>query len=245
MGHNWNEKKMFIGVCDDDKEWCECAAKIIQNFADKIQMEVELFFFHNGQEFLDYRGQPIDLLFLDIEISDMNGIELAKKVNIQWPGCQIVFLTNYLYYAVEIFETKHVYYVLKGEFEVRLPEVFNKVMHIMEQNGKKIVFKVVKGKEIIVRPEDILYIERELRHTIVHTSWGDFRVREKIDDLIERFSEIDFSRCHHSYIVHFPAVREKTREAYIMENGVEIAISRGYSKDTNDKWMRWALLQMS
>ena len=124
-------------------------------------------------------------------------------------------------------------------------EVFDKVLHQAEQSGKKLIFSASWGRQVIVRLTDMYYLERELRYTMVHTSWGDFQIKEKLDDLIHSLPEGEFSRCHHSYIIYLPAVREKRKNSYILENGKEIAISRSYMKQTNEDWMRWALLQMS
>lgn len=236
---------MKIGLCDDDKKWCDHAEEVIKLFSIKINLDVEIVIFHDKNELLQYEKTPVDVLFLDIELGDDNGISIANEVNKNWPGCQIVFLTNYLYYALEIFQTDHVYYVLKEQFEERITEVFRKILHIFEQSNARISFLGARGAEIFVYPQEIYYLERNLRQTIVHATWGDFQVKEKLDDILQRLSKYDFSRCHNSYIVHLPAVREKKKTSYVLENGKEVVISRGYAKQTNEDWMRWALLQMS
>ena len=53
------------------------------------------------------------ILFMDIEMSDENGIDLAMEVNRKWPKCQVVYLTNFWSYAMEVYETRHVYYIVK------------------------------------------------------------------------------------------------------------------------------------
>lgn len=236
---------MKIGLCDDDKVWCDYAEKVIKAFAIKIEINVEISVFQNKQELLQYEKAPMDVLFLDIELGEDNGIAIADEINKRWTGCQIVFLTNYLYYALEIFQTDHIYYVLKEQFEERISEVFNKIIHFFEQNNTKISFRGARGTEIQIYPQEIYYLERNLRQTIVHATWGNFQVKEKLDDILKRLSKYDFSRCHNSYIIYLPAVREKKKASYVLENGKEIAISRGYAKQTKEDWMRWALLQMS
>lgn len=237
---------MMIGICDDDRDWCRRAAEEIRLFAQNIGQDAEVIPFYSGDEIREWKQQPWDVLFLDIELGEeRDGISLAREVNERFPGCQIVFLTNYLFYAVDIFQTRHTYFVLKEQLGERLPEVFDKVLHQAEQSGKKLIFSASWGRQVIIRLTDMYYLERELRYTMVHTSWGDFQIKEKLDDLIHSLPEGEFSRCHHSYIIYLPAVREKRKNSYILENGKEIAISRSYMKQTNEDWMRWALLQMS
>lgn len=237
---------MLIAICDDDQSWCEFASNIIKKYMEKIGQQIELLTFWSGQQLLDYEGETIDIVFLDIELEEeKNGILLAKEMNQKYPTCQIVYVTNYLFYAVDIFQTEPTYFVLKEQLEMRLPEIVEKVIHKLEQHSKKLVFSAAWGKQIIVQPSDIYYLERELRYTIVYTTWGNFQIKEKLDSLIKRLPKPDFSRCHHSYIVYFPAVREKGRNSFLLVNGKEIMISRGYLKQTNQDWMRWVLLQMS
>ena len=237
---------MIIGVCDDDKSWCGYAAKVIGEYAKNTGQNVEVSSFYNSDEVLSWKGQPCDVMFMDIELGEeKNGISVARELNNRFPGCQIVFLTNYLFYAVDIFQTRHTYFVLKEQLEERLPEVFDKLLHQLEQSGKKMIFSASWGRQVIVRLSDMYYLERELRYTTVHTSWGDFQIKEKLDELMDSLPENEFSRCHHSYIVYFPAVREKKKNSYVLENGKEIAISRSYMKQTNEDWMKWALFQMS
>lgn len=237
---------MIIGVCDDDRSWCDTAAGVISGYVEKLGYNVEVTSFNNGDDVLNWQGQPWDVMFMDIELGEeKNGISVAGELNKRFPGCQIVFLTNYLFYAVDIFQTQHTYFVLKEQLEERLPEVFDKIMHQLEQSGKKLIFSASWGRQIIVRLSDMYYLERELRYTTVYTSWGDFQIKEKLDELMGDLPENEFSRCHHSYIIYFPAIREKKKNSYVLENGKEIIISRSYMKQTNEDWMKWALLQMS
>lgn len=100
---------MRIGICDDDKLWREKAQKIIEEYAVKSHLPMQIFLFVSGEDVLKYDGAPLDVLFCDIELENAeeesapekedhvtkeNGITLAKKVNQKWPHCQIVYLTN-------------------------------------------------------------------------------------------------------------------------------------------------------
>lgn len=236
---------MKIGLCDDDRSWCDLAGKVIRTFAAEKKIDVEIWAFTDKEDLMLYSGTPLDILFLDIELGEDNGISIAGEINRKWTNCQIVFLTNYIYYALDIFQTNHVYYALKEQFEQRISEIFHKIFHTMEQSHAKILFTGSRSTEIMICPSEIYYLERNLRQTIIHTKNGDYYVKEKLDEILEKVSEYDFSRCHNSYVVYFPSVREKKKNSYVLENGKEILISRGYAKQSNEDWMRWALLQMS
>lgn len=236
---------MRIGLCDDDQSWCNLAEKMIVTFTEKVNIDVDILTFHCEKDLWDEETLPVDVLFLDIELEEDDGISVAKKINQKWPECQIIFLTNYLYYALDTYQTEYIYFILKEQFEQRIEEVFKKIFSVYEKRNVTISFQGARGAEILVHPQEIYYLERNLRQTIVHATWGDFQVKEKLDDIMKRLSPYDFSRCHNSYIIYMPAVREKKKSSYVLENGKEVLISRGYARQTNEDWMRWALLQMS
>ena len=70
-----------------------------------------------------YDGYPLDMLFMDIVLENeegKNGIDIVTAVNKKWKDCQIVYLTNYLFYATEVYHTEHVFFALKEQFEERI-----------------------------------------------------------------------------------------------------------------------------
>lgn len=237
---------MRIGICDDDKVWCGTAERILDNFFEQLGREGEVFCFYTEEELLAYKGVPLDILFLDIQLREDKGegISLAAKINEKWKTCQIAYLTNYLFYATEVYNTSHIFFVLKQQFEQKLPEIFRKIFHQMEQKDKKLVFSVIGNEKVCLAPEEIYYFERSRRATVISSVWGKFSVWDKIADLEKRLPELDFVKCHSSYIVYFPAVREMKKNEFVMENGDRITISRSHEKKVKERFMKWSLTQM-
>ena len=115
----------------------------------------------------------------------------------------------------------------------------------MEQKSERLIFSVVGGKEVILAPEDILYFERSGRVTRIVTVWGNYEIWDKLKDVMDKLSEVDFVRCHNSYIVYMPAVRELGKSCFILKNGTKIMISRSHMKGVKAAFMRWAMTQIA
>lgn len=235
-----------IGICDDEQNWHHEAKRMIISYAATINCPVELEFFYGRQELLGYSGAPLDAIFMDIELEQENGINVALEINEKWPECAIVYVTNYLFYTTDSYETEHIYFVLKEQFEKRLGAIFDKLFHMREQVQKKLIFEVIGGslREVSLSLKEILYFERDKRRTLVHTVWGTYEVWDKISNIEGRLPEFDFVRCHNSYIVYLPAVREFTMTSIIMKDGTVIAVSRNYAGHTKMAFTRWAALEM-
>ena len=102
-----------IGICDDAPDWREKTRETVKHCTDQMANSVEIYSFQNGNELLSEEHPPMHIMFMDIEMSDENGIDLAMEVNRKWPKCQVVYLTNFWSYAMEVYETRHVYYIVK------------------------------------------------------------------------------------------------------------------------------------
>lgn len=234
-----------VAICDDEKLWRDKAEEILKRYASDFSIEMNIELFRGKQELLTYEGIPLEVIFMDIDLGNETGIEAVEEINKKWPSSQVVYLTSYLNYATEVYSTKHSYYVLKDQFEKRLPEIFLKVLKERERRGSRILFNLIGKSSAVLSPMDIYYFERDKRVTRIVTVWGNFEIKDKLEDVQRRLSDIEFLRCHNSYIVYLPAVREMESNDFIMENGDRIPISRNYAPNAKKAFMNWALTNMS
>lgn len=241
---------MIIGICDDDKLWCRRAEHLIQEYANKIQTEMEVINFYSVTRLTEYAGEPLDIIFMETIFKDKkddehrrDGIWLGRFVNEKWKNCQIVYLTNSMDYVTDVYCTDHLFFVLKDHFAKWISNIFDKAFHCLEQYKEKYLFEAIGGKHFSVRTEDIWYFERSGRVTKVVTTWGTYEIWDKINDIYERISKMDFLRCHNSYIIYYPVIREIVYEKITLENGRVIPISRSYRKKVRQEFARWAVLQ--
>lgn len=239
-------ENLRIGICDDEQTWHDRAKQIIESYAKQCNCSVELVFFYNKEEVLKYEGNPLDSVFMDIELEEENGINVARLLNEKWPDCAICYVTNYLFYATDSYQTEHIYFVLKEQLEKKIGSIFDKLFHIQEQAKQKLIFEVIsdKIKEISLSPKEILYFERNKRRTFIHTVWGTYAVWDRIGEIENRLPEADFVRCHNSYIVYLPAIREISKKDILMKDGTIIPVSRNYVSHTHNGFMRWAATEI-
>ena len=235
---------MVIGICDDDKIWSRRAERIIEEYGERILLETEVFRFADREELFRYEGKPLDVLFMDIVLENEDGITLASEVNQKWTNCRIVYTTNYLCYATEVYDTEHIFYTLKEQFESKIGKIFSKILHEMEQNHKSLIF-TASGQSVALAPEEIFYFERQGRKTSIRTVWGNLEIRDKISDLAGRLPETDFLRCHSSYIVYLPNIKRAGKDTFTMKNDDVITISRAYEKTARAAFTRWMSSQLS
>ncbi|MGV2622629.1 UNVERIFIED_CONTAM: LytTR family DNA-binding domain-containing protein [Halobacillus marinus] len=186
--------------------------------------------------------QP-DVLFLDVEMPKMDGMEVAKAVQELKKQPIIVFATAYPDFAVEAFRHQAVDYLLKPFEEERLNETVERVIRLMQpetetlsQTGPSRL--AVEGEERIdyIDPGDIMYVYRDGRVTKIAGRNGTYETKAPLKEIEERLRSYSFYRIHKSYLVNLDYIDRLTpwfNGAYQLElKGTEerLSVSRNYVK---------------
>lgn len=114
-------------------------------------------------------GYAPDIAVLDIQMGEMDGISLAKRLNALTPSCRIIFVTSYLAFATEVYSTEHVYFILKSQIDERIGSALEKAVSAIDADrgsGAMLPVKVRGGTELIP-VKDVKYVERLGRKTHV------------------------------------------------------------------------------
>lgn len=191
--------------------------------------------------------QP-DVVFLDIEMPKMNGIEVAKTLVEVKKVPLIIFATAYPQFAVEAFRINAVDYLLKPYDEQQLKQTIERIEKTLyptltvdntEKLGK---LAIEAGGDIdYILPRDILYIYRNDKVTKIITQTDDYDVRTTLKELESRLVSFSFFRIHKGYLVNLKYVTRLTpwfNGAYQLElEGVDekLSVSRNYVKDLRQR----------
>lgn len=217
---------LWIAICDDDAVQLEVTRRAVMDTIGDWRPQVDLF--SDGVELLraleraDYRP---DIAILDIQMPGGSGIEVGKRLNELVPSCRIIFLTSYIGYATDVYETKHSYFVLKSELARRIGPALDRALADMEQDVR-LTFRAV-GEVRTVDVNEVLYFERNLRKTRVVCQRGTYETGSKPEELLRDVPSERFVHCHQSFWVQLRHVKSMGAEKFTLSNGVDIPISRG------------------
>lgn len=231
-----------IAICDDNKAELEQAAQTLRRFANETGYEVRFVLLDNAEDCVR-NSANYDVVFMDIEFEDGPlGIDAAVRINAEAPNCQIVYLTNYLHYSLDVYRTNHAWFVLKNQLEQRLPEIAQKLIFVESVRKAAIAIKPVGEEGIVtVSCNDIRYLERQNRITRVALyDGGEYIVREKVSELLDKLPGAWFGRCHNSFAVNYGSVRTLRASEVVLDNGVHLPVSRSRSKQFRSKYLVWA-----
>ena len=231
-----------VAVCDDDELQRDEAVAMLEEFSRSRRLDVRVSAFGSTEEFLaDGTPKQFDIVFMDIEFDGKpEGIDAVRRTNELAPNCQVVYLTNYLQYSVDVYRTDHVWFVLKNQFEDRLPEVFEKLEHIGEARRQFFVVSTKESGLAKIPCKDILYLERQTRISRIVCRTAEYEASDKLSVLMEKLPQSVFAFCHSSFIVNMPSIVELHDFEVVLENGERLPISRRYAKSFRQRYFEWA-----
>lgn len=175
-----------------------------------------------------------EIALLDIQLPGDSGIKLAAYLNETAPQCQIVYLTNFIDYASDVYHTKHVWFVTKNRAADTLPAALEEAREKLRIEQENILAVTLKDGLRMLPQSEILYLERKKRLTYIFTAAGVVSCAEPLDALAARLNPALFVRCHNSYIVSLRHIRYFRRTELQMSSGDIVSVSRQYHAALRD-----------
>lgn len=237
---------LVIGICDDN----ESDIKKIEQICKKIMLENQMICryisFVNGEEVLNYcknlENEKIDLLFLDVELPKMSGIELKEQILKYNLIYRITFVTNHRESILHSFSLKTIGFINKPV----LYEEVNKMIHIVLEEIKENILISYTGynSERIKTPiEDILYFEADGSYTKIYTCVQS-RNNSSCEMLSKKLGQIEkelriygFIRVHKSYLVNLSKIIDLDETVIIKDFEISIPIGRKYKEQVRKDYL--------
>lgn len=223
-----------IAVVDDEEILLEKTYNLIQdtvrtNYEINVDtyMSAESFFMNNDKEC------KYDVVFSDIQMNDMDGIQFGIMLRERFPNIYLIFLTSYAEYAVQSYALEAYQYILKQQMEERLPIVLKKVLSLVikEKRSYRLVGVLNDVKKIYFR--DIIYINKVKGAKYVEyvTMLGNYRERISLERLMKEMNAPEFILVERGYVVNVRHIVRLKSNAIYLKNGEEVVVSRSRFPD--------------
>ena len=190
-----------IAICDDEKHMSDHIRAMTSDFFRKKNREIQLGTFTSGEELLNYDGQ-IDILFLDIQMKGMDGMETARKLRADKFRGFLIFITVLKEMVFQSFEVQAYDYLVKPVEEKQFEKTIERLYTSM-QNASEDSLLVQKGYEVhIIREDEIVFCEIIDRKIYLNLTSGEVvDYYERIENLESKLDS-HFFRCHRSYLIN-------------------------------------------
>lgn len=233
-----------IGICDDRAEDIRRLSEALYAYDDSFQIS----HYQDGESLLeDCLNTKIlfDILFLDIYMPGLNGIETASKIRTSIKDVKIIFVSSSNEYYPEAYDVFAFNYIIKPINLQKLNRVLDQaLMSITKERRQQIQF-TYKAINYRILCSDILYIETRDKIIFFYiTDRTTLKCYAKIDDILKQLPEESFIRCHQSYAVNILHVNEMAENHFRVGTAV-INISKKYQKVSKDKYFEYLFTHMN
>lgn len=234
-----------IAICDDKKESIEAINEELYKVASKIGISIETYLYTDGKRIIELllkNNEDIQILFLDIDMPVITGLDVAKKLRENGVDIILVFISAHEQYVFESIDYNPFKYIRKSkmreEIEITLKKAY---MRVVAENKKKFMAKTEDG-EIRIDNSDIVYFEMQSRKINFVTSDGKKRTimgRKTIKELNRELADEDFIQIHSGCIVNTKYIDEYSGHDITLDNGQQLIVSRGRIKEVKDAVSRY------
>lgn len=234
-----------VGICDDNQAFLISCRRKLEQFFQNIEVDNKILEFSSKKELFDFLkgSELLNLLFLDIEMEEDNGIEIAKQIEFQGflEPPEIVFVTNYPQYCSDVYRVNHSFFVLKSELERYLPEIISGYQKREQQKQKMILIQNLQKQSVVLKLSQIIYCERELRKTKIYYKDVVIEVKDSIAELEELLWKegCPVCRCHNSFLVNMAKIEKLDVTEIQMIDKRRIPVSRAYRHKVQEKLAEW------
>ena len=224
-----------IFLCDDNQQMIDRYSKLINKFANKNRINITLSTFEIGEALVFHLSDApnkADIIYLDILMGVLNGMEIAKQLRKLGCNSEIIFLTTSEDYVFEAFDISPVQYLIKDSTSAeRFEEIFLRAVSLAEEKKTEMFVCESGGARKVIPMKDISYFEIWKRLVRVHYQGGEsFEYYGTMEQLEQQMLEKDFVRVHRSYMVNLQYIGKFQRPNLILKTGEVIPIGVTYTK---------------
>ncbi len=219
---------MQIAICDDERYYRKKIKELVQQYLERRGLPYMLSLFSSGEEFLEQRENAIkyDIVFMDINMSETDGIRTAERMRAFHSETYLVFVTAFINYVLEGYKVDAVRYIMKDTLDTAVEECMDAILQKMHVS--QVSFCFLEGERKLYT-DNILYVESRKHKVIFYymeSKMRTYEMYEKLDRIEIALDGYGFFRVHKSYLVNMKHLRSVNNYRAELDTGEELPIPR-------------------
>lgn len=221
-----------VAICEDEETERAYLSSLVRSWAEQSGYTIDLTIFDSAEAFLFHYAEEkdYDLLLLDIEMGEMDGVSLAKRVRKENETVQILFITGYSEYIADGYEVAALHYLMKPVNRDKLFEVLDRAVQKLRKNERTLTLSLPE-ETVRVPLYEIRYLDVRQNYTTVHGK-RDYTVKKTLREL-EPLLDDRFFRIGRSCILNLLFIQRVTRTDVFLTDGTVLPLPRGMYEPLN------------
>lgn len=239
-------KTVNVAVCDDEEFFLEALYSLVSTGMNENMYTFTITKYMHGRKLIeDYetKAGEYDLVFLDIDMPGMSGMEVAQNLRKKGYGGVICFVTSHDKYALDAYGVDALGYLIKPARYVDVKRLIEKAVvqiyyQYEKQEAEKRFLEIsIQGGKRTIDINKILYIEKRRNQSVIHMEDGEAVCYESLKSLYDRLNQNIFCYAHQGFVVNFDKIKEVTPTFIALGHGREVPVSRKYQKVLRERHM--------
>ena len=237
---------VHILICDDDAVFAQDMAKKILALPDYSPKSMNVQCLTDVNAMSAGELTKFDILFLDIDLGDKNGIELARTMRVRNVEAVLILVTNFSEYAPEGYEVDAFRYLPKAELERKLPGYFSDALAVCRTRQRKVEI-FCEGESMPVPVQALIYVESQGHEQLLHlTGWSkkELYTRMTMAQLEELLFPQGFLRIHKQFLVNMAYLQSLQSTGALLTTGKSLKASARNYRENQQKFVDWKTQQI-
>lgn len=235
-----------IAICDDEEFYRKELEKLIQVYGNEAEADLLIEIYAEAQtltEEIMKKNKMYDIIFFDVDMPEMSGIEAAKEIRKVDQQVLLCFVTSYEKYALDAYGVDAVGYVIKPMKYTDVKRIVEKAKILIyyrmdQEKANQRYLEVVSARDkVLLDLEKVVYIEKRRNQCVFHMTDGEQVCYDTLANVYKQLDPETFQYTHQGYIANFHYIKEVRRDAVCFGSGMEIPISRKYYEPVRKRHM--------
>lgn len=230
-------------ICEDEKDIAAYIEKTLAAEFAKHNIQVEFDIFYNGNKLLDMIAEHyhFDMVFMDIEMPEIDGISICKKIRQTNEDSLVVFISNKDELVFSTFEVQPFRFVRKSHYDSLLPDLVNALdTELARRNPSNIQIVEPRSKDIFsFDVNKIHYVEAQGKNCLIHNSKDITEIKISLSEIEELLVDYEFIKPHRSYLVNYKYISSIKKNNLELVNNELIPISRNRVEEVKHEFIKY------
>lgn len=230
-----------IAICDDFPDVVTQLNKYLSEYQQLNERQLDVKSFYNAEDLWEHlKENRCDLVILDIELVEMNGVELGQLIRTELNdyAMKIVYISAKNCYDRQLFDVQPLNFLPKPIDKEKLFKMIDLTIQLSNNNERFFTFENKQGA-FRIKFSDILYFESFGHYLRISTKSGDYEFKSTMSEVMEQISEARFIQVHRSYIINYDNTSHIKYEEITMSNGYVVPVSRDRRKEVRNRISKW------
>lgn len=217
---------MNVAVCDDDAGTRRQMQGYLEQYEKEQGTELALYFYDSGEAFLEAYPMKIDILFLDIRMYQVSGMDIARHIRDMDEELCIIFISNMTQYALEGYRVHAFDFIVKPFDYPFFKKVFSLACRRIDRRKNETIHVKNDSGLFSLQVSRIIYAETLDHKLLLHTDQKAVVCYISMGQLEKKLAESNFFRCHQSFLINLAWMEELGKDSVRMRGGDVVPVSR-------------------